>query len=515
MKKTVAAILIISLLLSLCSCTTTGANTELTVGVEKGADLLDPIAISNNCEKMIADNCFEGLMYFDENGKPELSGATGYSLSGDMLIYTFSLNPSAKWYVSDEVRSTLASTGIKNFDTAITADDFIYGIDRLMQKGCKELDGIFKITAEDEYTLKIILKSPDVDFIYKLASLPIYPCSEKFVTALGGIYATTSATIITNGPYCIENIKSDGSVTLAKSPDYNGKLRVLNKKIKLTAADKFEDIYNCFENGEYNIYTASTFNRPDAQYKSSSSEVTQIWGICFNYGKKTVKNDNLRKAVLTSMDTTTIKTPSFASGKGARTIPETYFIGNELYGAFKKEDIPVEYSPDYAESFLTKALSELGCDFVTLELFVPEQLKASFLRITEQWQTLFGEKLVIDLRTFAAEDYDEVAEKNEYDIAVLPLTPEKNTALGVLETLGGSPCYFTDKKFENYKNDISNDPEKTSTSFKYAENYLSINCIFVPLFYSGIDLYESDGISGIYFADRGEKIYFHKGVRED
>lgn len=515
MKRIVCALLVISLLISLCSCGSSARKAELTVGFSNEVQTLDPINATGDAEKIILANCFEGLMTFDESGKPELSGATGYSLSGDMLTYIFTLNPDAEWYISDEVRDTIETEKIDNFDESITAEDFVYGINRLIDNGCEELNIISEVTAEDKHTLKIILKEPDVDFLYKLASLPVYPCNEVFSTALGGIYATTTATVITNGAYIIDKLEPSDNITLIPSPDYNGKLRVLNKKIQLRFTDKLESIYTRFEKGDYDIYSSSSLERPDTDIKASSSITNAIWGLCFNYSKKEIKNDNLRKAILTATPTQTIKTPSFASGKAKRIIPEAYLIGTQSYEAFEKEDIFIEYTPDFSAQLLDKALTELKADSVTIKIYIPEQLKASFLRIENEWKNIFGDKLIVDLRTFAPLTADSIKDKNEYDLAVLPLSPKTTTAFGVLESVTESPCYFTDKSFEQYKNAVYNEAERTASSFKYAENYLALKCIFIPLFYSGNDLYQNNGVSGVYFADIGEKTYFYKGEKTE
>lgn len=515
MKKTVCALLVISLLLSLCSCGSSARKTELTVGFSNEVQTLDPINATGDAEKMILSNCFEGLMTFDESGKPELSGATGYSLSGDMLTYIFTLNPNAEWYISDEVRDTIETERIENFNKNITAEDFVYGINRLIESGCDELGVISKITAEDKHTLKITLKEPDVDFLYKLASLPAYPCNESFVTALGGIYATTTATVITNGAYIIDELNPSGNITLIPNPDYKGKVRVLNRKIQLRFTDKLESVYTRFEKGDYDIYASSSLERPSTDIKATSSVTTAIWGLCFNCSKDQIKNDNLRKAILTATPTQTVKTPSFASGKAKRVIPDNYLVGTQSYDAFKKEDIFIEYTPDFSAQLLDKALTELNADSVTIKIYVPDQLKTSFLRIENEWKNIFGDKLIVDLRTFSPLSADSIKDKNEYDLAVLPLSPKTTTAYGVLESISESPCYFKDKNFEQYKNAVYNETEKTASSFKYAENYLALKCVFIPLFYSGNDLYQNSGVSGVYFADIGEKTYFYKGEKTE
>ena len=87
MKRIISLILIVTTLFMLCSCTNTESNTQLTMGIFDSIDNLDPLSANGDGERIIAANCFEGLLRFDSKGKIDLGGATAYSVSKDNLVY--------------------------------------------------------------------------------------------------------------------------------------------------------------------------------------------------------------------------------------------------------------------------------------------------------------------------------------------------------------------------------------------------------------------------------------------
>lgn len=515
MRKITSIFLIISMLIGLCSCSLTLNKTTFTVGVLDEIQCFDPLKATGDAEKIIAANCFEGLLRFDQNGHIDLAGATGYSVSPDMLTYTFTLNPSAKWYVSDKAREAMKTAGLDGFSDTITAYDYIFTKNRLSEEGYEELSCIEKIYAKDNYTLEIALKEADIDFLYTVASAPFYPCNEAYFNALGELYGTSPDTVITNGIYRIEEISETGGVTLTENASYAGNLQLLNNGVYLYPTGKESALLARFENEDYDIFLSQSSETKLGKAATDPTYPDSVWGLAFNFRQDTVNNTNLRKAIVNATDFSLVKAPSFAVAEADRLIPGNFTVINEPYESFETGISLPEYSSQKAAEYFKKALSQLKTDSVTVKIAVPEQLEENFSQIIDSFGEIFKGKLTAELTVFSVKAAKQVAAEGDYHIAVLPLTPEFATAASCLECISQSPCFFTNEKLEKYKGTLYSQADKNAENFTAAEQYIIDSCIFIPMFCTGTTLCYSSNVKGIYCADNGNLIYFHLGVKNN
>lgn len=530
MKKILCLILTAVLLLSLCSCSI-GNSLEITTGVLSEADCFDPLLADCDAEYLCAANCFEGLVRFDLLGTIEPAGCTAYSVSADGLTYTFKLNPDACYDIGDSVKTTLSMNGLKKFDRHITADDYVTACKRAILNGCdflKNLKGASEIAsgkeiggesfgayAEDEETLRLTLKSPDPDFLYELAALPLIPCRNEFAEALGGVYASTPAMVLTNGAYKIAAIDNK-NIILEKSKSYKGKLDVKNKRITLYFTGTKKLYKDRFNNDSFNVFSADGMTHL-SKGECFMSRTQTVWGLCFNFNSDIMKNADLRKAVLLATQLSNFKTPSFASGAAPRIIPADFLVHENKYDI---RDAVVDTSftdIEAAAKHLEKALDELDADTVTVKIAVPDPMLSSVKKELEDRTSLLGEDMILELTGFDENDAAKISEKGDYDAAVLPLFPERATAFSLMSSVTEAPCSCADKNFKKLLSaaEKEKDTEKAVEAFDIAEKYLIDNALFIPLFTTSTKLYLNNGITGIYCADFNRLIYFEAGTEKE
>jgi ABC-type oligopeptide transport system substrate-binding subunit len=137
-------------------------------------------------------------------------------------------------------------------------------------------------------------------------------------------------------------------------------------------------------------------------------------------------------------------------------------------------------------------------------------MEKSAKTIIKDWKNLFGEKIKIELTTFDKKDAHTVAEKGEYEIAVLPLSPQNKTPQSLFDTIASAPCYY-ESSILNKSKAFSPIAEDRFLAYHSAEKALVENSVFVPLFYEGVTLRLAEDLQGIYIADGGEQIYFYGG----
>ncbi len=520
MKKILSAILIFSMILSLCSCGTGANNLKISVATTDKIATLDPLNVSGDGENIIVTNCLEGLLRLNSKGDIDLAGAIAYTVDKNALVYTFKLNPKATWYVSDSVKTTLDSVGLKDFDKKITADDYIYGIKKFIESGRTELntlkgaskynpdtaDSELGLKASDEYTLEITLEKIDPDFLYKLAVLPIFPCDRQFCETLDGICYTTPATSLCNGAYYISEV-TESEAVIERNPDYNGNIQVKNKAVHILNTEKTENAISRFNDGSCDILVTSDTKKPE-NAEPSYSCVTGIWGIAFNCKSETGKNAGLRKILLSAIDFSKIELPEGTGKKADRIIPDSYYVCDEKYSAFDTPSLAYKSDSDAVKN-LDSVLKSLEKDAVSVKFMIPIQLKNSLKGVVSAWEELLGEKAEIDLRTFDMNEYEKVLAEAEYDVAVLPLIPKKRTASGVIEAVSDTPCYYTDKKLAFSP---KSDAKSNALLFSQAEKLIVENGVFVPLFFTESHLCSAENISGVYMVDGTQRIYFYSGA---
>ncbi len=515
MKRLLALLLCAALLVALGSCAAEQEDVHLHASVRSVPASLDPTAAKEDGARMIAANCFEGLVCFNARGALDLSGAVSYAVSPDALTYTFDLNPEARWRLSDETQRLLTAAGEKDFDPAVTADDFVYGFRRLTEADDTALAGV-TAAAEGAHTLRLTLADPDPDLLYKLAALPLLPCSERFVKAMGERFGRFPDTTLFNGPYVVAEVKDGRALTLTPNPDYRGRLSVRNDAVTLTLAEDDGQAAKRFKKGEDDIYLTTSFARADAA--NPQAELDAVWGLCFNQSKWELQNANLRRAVVTSFNLETVKLPAFSSGRADNVIPPAYFFMADRYTVCMPPAVTRTFDSAAASLLLDKALRELGIARQRLTLYVPDKLTDSFRALIDYQATFLGDRLAVDLKTFDASDpaaIEAVEQADDYWVAVLPLHAEQKTACALLKGLSGAPCYY---ESENLQKTVKALSERRSAvnAARYlglAEKEIAEDAVFTPLFYSTDILYCAHGVSGIYTADGNRLTYFAGGTR--
>lgn len=518
MKKFISILLIASVLFTFSSCSLD--NKFFTIGVLDKVDSLNPYTSDGDSEKIIAANCFEGLLRFDENGNIDLSGAVAYSMEKDLLKCTFTLNPEAIWHIPDDIISD-------DFDANITADDFVFGFKLLLESGCKDFSSIkgyekaieendyssLGVKAVDDYTLEFTFSKPDADFLYKIAANPVFPCDETIYSLLGNTVFTEINTTLTNGAYTPESIEDNGKVTLKPNPDYNGKLSISNQKITLTPVKNEQELLKEFEKGRLDIRLTTTFDRIDNDALTVSSTVNDVWGVAFNCQKDCTQNKALRLLLLSTLNFEVIKTPAFADGKATNIIPDNFYIDNEFYGNFSSEALTFTASSDNAPEQLDKILKGMNKSVIELNVSVPKQLESSFRKVIDAWTALFGEKIKFTLTSYKAETAETVIKKGNYDMGVFPLSPERLTPRSVLGKIKSAPCNYSSGELDKYISLVYADNEKIAKAYAKAEQFIVSQGVFIPLYYVSTQIYCQEGITGFYTSPDGSTVYFHLGVR--
>ncbi len=192
-----------------------------TLSLDAGeAEELDPALTHSGPSGAIGD-LFRGLVVLDPNLQIRPALAEDWQVSSDGAVYTFSLDPEARFHNG---RPVTADDVVFSWERAAsaqlaspTAMTYLGDIAGLAAYHNGQADSITGVKVIDEHTLQVTLESPRVTFLYKLA----YPVSwivDRFNVGFPGWEQHPNGT----GPYRVLQHLEDQVLLLEANPRFLG-----------------------------------------------------------------------------------------------------------------------------------------------------------------------------------------------------------------------------------------------------------------------------------------------------
>lgn len=444
LKALIAACLAVTMLVG-CGGGNTSDAKVFTFSSELDIKNLDSSDADDGMSFNAMHACIDGLMGLDENGEITYAIAEDHQVSVDQLTHTFKLRD-AKW-----------SNG-----EAVTANDFVYawqriikksgnyaymlgsdgakvaGADELMKKAASLPEGqtlsdedlaTLGIKAEDDKTLVITLTNP-VSYFEELMTFPCYyPINEAFCEEKGDQYAKSAENVLSNGAFIMKTWEPGRQATFEKNENYWNADAVKLEKLIMNFPVTPEVAATTFDNGEtdYGFINSDLVDK----YKGSESYETFNEGYLFylsiNFKNTDLQNYNLRKALSLAIDRDDFVTNILKDGSKSA----AGFIPREL-STYKGKDFRdstetyTSYKLEEAQTYLDKALQELGKSEVTLRLLYgtdesPMDDLATYLQ--GKFTSLKGLKIEMVATTKQDRIYNKQS-KGDYDLACTRWGPD-------------------------------------------------------------------------------------------
>ena len=265
-KTTLIAVILAGLVLTSCSNssdkdksnTQTVPKTKDTLVTSLSSDVpsLDPDLAADAFSTRVVDDLFEGLVSLDQSNKPVPGVAKSWDISKDGKVYTFHLRDNAKW-----------SNG-----QPVTADDFVYGLQRQMdpatgalnsaiytviKNGAEIVAGKAKpdtlgVKAINPHTLQITLENPAPYFLGVLANPGAFPVYIPAVKKDPKGWAKPG-TIVSNGAYELKSWIPNGHILEQKNPYYWDAAHVRIKNVKFIPITNPSDSLNRYKAGQLDM----------------------------------------------------------------------------------------------------------------------------------------------------------------------------------------------------------------------------------------------------------------------
>ncbi|MBD1221614.1 peptide ABC transporter substrate-binding protein [Virgibacillus halodenitrificans] len=446
----------------------------------------------------------DGLYRLGENGEIKEGIATNHEVSEDALTWTFNLREDAVWSNGDPV----------------TANDFVYAWQRAVnpdtgsEYGPYMMSGVIKnasaissgdkkvddlgIKALDDYTLEVTLEKPTPYFESLTTFGTFLPLNQKFVEEQGKDYATSTDTLLSNGPFILKDWESTANKwKLVKNPDYWDADTVQLEEITYDVVKNPQTLVDLYEKGEIDRADLSSDLVDLYSTRDDFNTITEssMTFIKFNQTKsEALKNENIRKALSRAVDKQALVDEILNNGSlvsnGA--VPQDFAAHPETGEDFR--DINgdmVTFSKDEAKKYWEKGLEEIGQDKVELEFLSGDSETSKVMNeyIANQLQTnLPG--LTVTLKQVPFEQRLDLTTNMDYDIAISAWGADYLDPYGWLNlwlTDGGNneTGYSSeeyDQLVQSTVGDLAQKPVERFEASLEAEKVLFDDAVIAPLF---------------------------------
>jgi oligopeptide transport system substrate-binding protein len=481
---------------------------------------MDPSLATDESSFVYLAATTEGLYRLDEDTQPSDGIATEHEVSEDGLTWTFTLREDAVWSNGDPV----------------TAHDFVYSWQRAVnpdtgsEYGPYMMNGVIKnatavstgeapveelgVKADGDFKLVVELENPTPYFETLTTFGTFLPLNQKFVEEQGDKFAISSDSLLSNGPYKIENWDStSNSWDLVKNEDYWDAETVQMDKLNFQVVKDPQTALALYEEGTVQRIDLSSdlvdqFVTSD-EYAISAD--TFVYFLKFNQTTtEALANKNIRAAISRAFDKDALVGEILNNGsiaanglvpKDFTPMPETGKDFREVSGDL------VTYDVEAAKEFWAKGLEELGTDSVELEFLADddETTKTLVQYVANQLSTNL-EGLKVNIKQVPKEQRLDLDTKMDYELQLTRWGPDfldPFTYMNLFITDGGNN--MTGYSSETYDKLVSETATTYATdnvarynNFLEAEKLLFEDAVIAPVYQASRAQLISPTVEGVF-----------------
>jgi oligopeptide transport system substrate-binding protein len=328
---------------------------------------LDIQLATDTTSHLIIHQCIEGLFEYRGDGSIEPTGATGYEVSEDGLVYTISLRKDAVWSDGVPVVAQHYVDGVIRLLKPETAAEYawlMYDIEGAEEFNTGETDdpSVVGIEAVDDFTVQVTLKAPTSYFDTVLPFSTFYPVRLDIVEMYGDQW-TEPGNYVSNGAYLLDAWEHEAEVVLVKNPTYWNADNVQIAKITLPIIQETATWLALYENDEVHVGAYPSEEVPRILEDPVLSEELirlprpGVYYVGVNTLREPTDNVLLRKALAAAVDRESIinnvvQRP-WLTPLSCTTPPR--IMGYQEYGT-----CGYAFDPEQALDFLGQYMAEMG-----------------------------------------------------------------------------------------------------------------------------------------------------------
>lgn len=526
MKKRMGAILSCFLILQvLAGCSTSGpaASDKNTTqpAQEKTQEMVlnwnadggepptaDPGLASDGTSFDVITACFEGLTRYGPDGKIANAIAESYSVSPDLLTYTFKLKQGTHWNNGDPVTARDFEYAWKrNLDPETAAEYaymlyFIKGAEEFNTgKGTRDQVGV---KAVDDLTLEVQLNAP-APFFYELTAFPtLFPLHQKTLETHAN-WASSPENYVGNGPFKMELWEHKNKLVLVKNEQYYDKDTVKLDKIVWSMITDTSTAQALFDTGELDWGGHPSYTLPVDIIPSLQEEGKLVLApypntvaVTFNTTKPPFTNKKVRQAFSYAIQRQPLVDGIVQTGVPAAYAwvpPSMELSGNDYF----KED------PAKAKELLAEGLKELGLTAMPEFSYTYGSGDDRQKKLAEALQDQWKRNLGVDVKISGLEEKVFLQNKRSknYQFAYRNWGADFNDPINFLEifkdkTVGTNDAAWEDARYRELivQSYLEMDPAKRNAIMHEAESILMEEMPIAPLYYGARPYIQNDKVKG-------------------
>lgn len=525
----------------------TGCGAEpslLRYDLSGGVTSLDPQFADGESEQLVIYNMMEGLMRQLPSGELENGVITGYEVSEDQTVYTFSLKEGMVWDDSE--------------NTPVTAHDFVFAFQRIfnniypspfasmyssIHNSRKVLSGQASaeelgVKALDDMTVQFTLDYADPAFLESLAHSSAMPCSQKLFENANGKYGATIKETYSNGPFYLMQWENGNRIYLKKNDKYYGAAEVQSPGIYLymnrdvqTAAQKeagqeAPSYFDLLMDGKSDGCLADYEQYKKAKAKGMTCEETEstVWALVFNQTHTAFCNQQVRQGFIRAIDRSVLE-EYFQKSKQEnlrvydRLIPPTISLFTQSYTEQTSVTTKNTYDPQAAYQSYRAGMDELEADTLRkIQLLVPSDSSIPEMcgLLQQAWQSTLA--VSVNIEEVSRDELSSRLSIGDYQVALVPLKASANTPTDILSRFTSSSTSnisaYKNPSFDSIVEGVGNshDPQQILNRYVSAETMLLDDAVAYPLMVETSYFVLGEGVSGIQFYPYGGKVIFRDAV---
>ena len=520
-----------------------GANYSFDCALPGNPESLDPQFASDSNSMTVIANLFTGLVTMNDKGEISNAAAESYTISDDMLTYTFKIRDDCYWYFDeDEDEET-----DENEVTPISAYDFVFAFRRIFNpETCSPHREKFRclknagkiidknadyseigVRAISDRELVFELEYPSAGFLSSLSTTPAMPCNEEFFNSTKGRYGLDDRSVISNGAFFVRQwfydpYGNDNFIYMGRN-DKNGTYdkiypSYLNFFIKRSRKEAAES----FSGSTSDVLLTFDFDAGKNKDHVVRAYQNYTLGIITNPENSAYSNPDIKKALAYGIDKDNFEGQISSDLQPAYSVipPGISFLNksyreliSEKTVAVDEDGKPLSYDPELALSYYKKGMSNMGLQSLeNIKILVPEDIMdTEYLHlVTQNWQTLFG--FYIGIEEVPEDEYYNRIDDGEYTMAIYPLSGSYNNPLAVLEEFetGNSSWGFSDSRVDGVIDEVRMLDNYNNGLELIAEGEKAIlnNFEFIPVFYKTEYEVMGQGNDDILYDPFTKQLYF-------
>lgn len=545
-KKAISVLLCCALLLlSFSGCFgKTKAGKSFSMPITDEPQSLDPQIADSNAERLVASNCYEGLVRVGANGEILNGVAERYTVSADGLTYTFYLRQDAQWALYSAQKAVLAETYGENFketfDKTVYAEDFVFALQRAVDPQTGSADAFLfsaienaqrilagqspketlGVQALDAFTVQIRLARADENLLYALTAPGASPCDREFFELTAGRYGLEVGYTLSNGPLHVSKWLEKTSIKMIKNDDYHGEAAATPASLTLYYNEDSDAIP---EKTAAGTYDAAFLSKAQFDALEDTGDLTvqylenTTYSFLFNPKNTVLSNENMRKALVAAADFDKLSLLGETVERAAGLVPPYCTVGTQNYRETVQTPLPA-YDPAAASAYFAEALLELGASSAEIQVLCAAEYADYVRAVVQAWQKALGVKCIATVKAVTLSELLSAVSDGNYDVAFYPLTADSVMAPAYLEMFGDGGAFacaaqaYADLLWQVRESAGSFSDMRAACA--RAEAYLLEHAVILPVFFQSNCFVTNKDTKDIYFYASKDYVYFINATKK-